>query len=277
MNDNDTIAIIKLRPHHLLCLQGFSGKGYSTKFIENMAFIKQALSEQEAMIDLKFSSDDICAKCPHLISKDLCQIADTVKTKDNKVIKYFDLTQKLYNFNDLITQIKQKITPSILADICSDCAWYDNSHCRKNILGKVSNQDTREIIFKLVFERIVNGEDNNDTFFNLTEVLDETNLARAKLIYEETSLNKKGKFINSLIENYANEFKVERIYKIDLAIMFVAIYEILFDELSHKIAANEAVVLSKKYSTEKSSKYINGILSSIIKDKEKIINECKNT
>jgi|GEM_PF-33188 len=275
---------IKLRPHHLLCLQGFSGKGYSDDFIENMTAIKEVLSDKNSIINLVFSNDDICFKCPHLLTNNLCATGSGVKIKDDKIIKYFSLVQKQYNYHELITQIKEKITPSIMADICNECTWYDNSHCRKNILGKVSNQDAREIIFKLIFERAVNNnEDNENTFLMLTEVLDEENLSRARLIYDETSLNytsslKKGEFINSIINNYANEYKVERLYKVDLAILIVAVYEILFDEeLSYKIAANEAVLLAKKYSGDNSSKFINGILSSIIKDKENLLNECKNS
>jgi len=279
MQNSASISPIKLRPHHLLCLQGFSGKGYSNQFIQNMQDIKDKLSAPNSQINMVFSSDDICACCPHLIAPGLCETADSVKIKDNKVIKYFKLAQKAYNYQDLINEIKLNITPSIMADICSDCAWYDNSYCRKNILGKVSNQDTREIIFKLIFERIVNNDtDNEDTFLLTTEILDEENLLRARNIYEQTAIKNKGEFLKSTIDRYANKFDIERLYKVDFAILILAAYEILFDEeMSYKIAANEAVLLSKKYSSEKSSKFINGILSSIIKDKETLLNECKNS
>jgi len=271
--------IIKLRPHHLLCLQGFSGKGYSKDFVSNMTKLKEDLFKEDAMINLAGGSDDICAKCPHLLMDGLCQTEKKVKTKDDKVVKYFGLGHKLYDFGALVNDIKNKITPSIMADICGDCAWYDNSHCRKNILGQVTNQDTREIIFKLIFERVINSASNEDTFLMLTEVLDAENLKRARMIYDETGADKKGAFIDDLIEKYACEFKADRVFKVDMAILIVAIYEILFDELSHKIAANEAVLLAKKYSSEKSSKFINGVLSSIIKEKETILNEykCKNS
>ncbi len=67
------------------------------------------------------------------------------------------------------------------------------------------------------------------------------------------------------ISKVAEGFKLDRIYKVDLAILLLATYEIKFVEnLPSKVSINEALELAKKYSTEQSSKYINGILKNFV-------------
>ena len=50
----------------------------------------------------------------------------------------------------------------------------------------------------------------------------------------------------------------------DLSILKLAIYEIKYNEIPYKVAINEAVELAKKYSTEDSSSFVNGILAKVI-------------
>ena len=69
----------------------------------------------------------------------------------------------------------------------------------------------------------------------------------------------------SAIKNVSTGFKVDRIYKVDLAILLVAVYEMKYVKtIPNKVSINEALNLSKIYSTEKSSGYINGILSNFV-------------
>ena len=53
--------MIKLRPHHLLCTQGYSGKGYSREFVENMTEIVKSIKNEKVQVQLIFSEDDICS------------------------------------------------------------------------------------------------------------------------------------------------------------------------------------------------------------------------
>jgi N utilization substance protein B len=63
----------------------------------------------------------------------------------------------------------------------------------------------------------------------------------------------------------------DRIAKVDLAILRLAIYEILYrDDIPDSVAVNEAIELSKKYSTDESGGFINGILGKIIRGKNGI-------
>ena len=127
---------MKLRPHHLLCTQGYSGKGYDKDFVKNMTAITTHLrGDNNATIEIVFSTDDICSQCPRMIGNDLCTSNDKVKRLDTKVAAYFDIEQRNYVYKDITRKINANMTPSMMEDICSECEWYPISACRRNILG----------------------------------------------------------------------------------------------------------------------------------------------
>lgn len=127
---------MKLRPHHLLCTQGYSGNGYSSGFVEKMTAITTYLrNDTNALVEIVFSTDDICSKCPNMIGTDLCEDNGKVKCIDKKVIDYFGLEEKNYLYQDITCKINSKMTPLIMDDICSECSWYPVSACKRNILG----------------------------------------------------------------------------------------------------------------------------------------------
>ena len=67
-------------------------------------------------------------------------------------------------------------------------------------------------------------------------------------------------------KNLKSDWKIERISKIDLAILKLAIYEIKYKEIPFKVVINEAVELAKKYGEDSSKNFVNGILASIVKE-----------
>ena len=90
--------------------------------------------------------------------------------------------------------------------------------------------------------------------------------------YIETVLNG----INSNIEKIDNiilsnlkNWTIDRIFKIDLAILRLAIYEILFiDNIPVKVSANEAVELAKTYGNNDSKSFVNGLIAKVIESKD---------
>ena len=73
--------------------------------------------------------------------------------------------------------------------------------------------------------------------------------------------------IDKEIESVSNKWKVDRMDKVDKAILRLAYYEIKMDEdIPDRVAVNEAVELSKKYSSDASPKFINGILSNFVSE-----------
>lgn len=72
--------------------------------------------------------------------------------------------------------------------------------------------------------------------------------------------------IDGLIEKHAIGWKLNRISRVDLSILRVSIYEILFrDDIPYNVSVNEAIEMAKKYSTEEAGSFINGILSKVPK------------
>ncbi len=73
--------------------------------------------------------------------------------------------------------------------------------------------------------------------------------------------------INELINKYAKNWTVNRMPKVDIAILKLAISEILFvEEIPNKVSINEAVEISKVYCDDKAPKFINGILGSVVNE-----------
>ena len=70
--------------------------------------------------------------------------------------------------------------------------------------------------------------------------------------------------INSIIESFSNNWKIFRMSHVDRNIMRIAVYELLYcHDIPSKVSINEAIDMGKKYGTEESGAFINGILDSI--------------
>lgn len=76
--------------------------------------------------------------------------------------------------------------------------------------------------------------------------------------------------IDNTIRPYLKGWTLERISYIDRTILRIGTYELLFEvDLPDLVAINEAVELAKKFGDEKSAKFINGVLSNMMKEKQK--------
>ena len=80
---------------------------------------------------------------------------------------------------------------------------------------------------------------------------------------------KNQKEINKLANKYMNNWTINRLNKVDKAILSLAIYELMYTDTPSVVAINEAIELSKKYSEEAVTKMINGILDKIYHEEEK--------
>jgi N utilization substance protein B len=69
--------------------------------------------------------------------------------------------------------------------------------------------------------------------------------------------------IDKLISKHLNDWNISRIGSVEKAILRLGTYEILFNEVDGAIIINEAIELSKKLCTEKSAKFINGVLDAV--------------
>ena len=116
---------MELRGHHLLCILGFQGYGYSEDFVLNMTRINELRKTDETTIKLINSSDDICSACPNL-KNDLCENEmqnETIVKMDEEVLSEFDINKE-YNAIDLFNEVILKFnTLKSVENICNDCKW----------------------------------------------------------------------------------------------------------------------------------------------------------
>ena len=114
--------------------------------------------------------------------------------------------------------------------------------------------DERELAFKSIYSK----------FFNPTEGIENENKTEfANKILDEYIQHKDE--VHTLISDNLKGYTIDRLYKIDLAILILTIVEVNYIGTPKEIVINEAVELAKKFSTDKSPKFINGFLAQIIK------------
>ena len=122
---------IYLRPHHIMCINNFIGKGYSDEFVDNMRNVI-ALLENGAEIIFKKSCDNLCEKCPNRICN-ICESENKIIALDCNTISKLSLKyHNSYSFPELNKKYTNTIkTEKDIEEVCGDCCWIDI--CKNNI------------------------------------------------------------------------------------------------------------------------------------------------
>ncbi|MDO5555841.1 MAG: transcription antitermination factor NusB [Clostridia bacterium] len=132
----------------------------------------------------------------------------------------------------------------------------------------MNRSQTREMAFKLLYQieiqKEVNKEDIN-LFFENNQIASKESQDYIENVVN--GINKEEKeIINIISKNLKEDWEIERISKINLALLKLGIYEIIYKKLPFKVVINEVVELAKKYGEETSHLFINGILASVVKE-----------
>ena len=118
---------MNLRPHHLLCIQKFTGHGYDEAFTKHLTEIVKLLAEKsETEINLTYGCDFVCLSCPNKIN-DACLTEEKVLKMDGGVLNSCGLTygEKL-SWAEFSRRAREEIFESDRAEqICSSCQWYE--------------------------------------------------------------------------------------------------------------------------------------------------------
>ena len=78
-------------------------------------------------------------------------------------------------------------------------------------------------------------------------------------------------YIDNVLKPYLKNWKIDRLSKVDLSMMRLCTYEILFeDSIPDKVSINEAIELAKKFAGDKTPAFINGVLNNVLNNKENI-------
>lgn len=127
----------------------------------------------------------------------------------------------------------------------------------------------RELAFRLIYSLEIQKPENLEEQIELYLECEEVEENEAKEYIKDAVLGIKEHIdeIQGLIEkNLKADWKIDRISKIDLSLLKLAIYEIKYKKIPYKVAINEGLELSKKYGEESSKNFVNGILASVVKE-----------
>ena len=121
---------------------------------------------------------------------------------------------------------------------------------------------------QLIYERMLGGQCEEETMRDLLGFSadgDDAGYIRDAL---EGTLEHERE-IDEAIEPKLVNWLIDRIARVDLAILRLAVYEILYrDDVSDAVAVNEAVELAKNFSTDEAGPFVNGLLGSILREKK---------
>ena len=131
----------------------------------------------------------------------------------------------------------------------------------------MNRRKSREIAMKLVYEMLIKKDGYEEIFEDFKEHT-EIDLADVDMEYIKRILSgiyESSSTIDETIEKYLVNWKLERLSRIDIAILRLAIYEITNEEdIPDVVSVNEAVELAKKYSQDVTGAFINGVLGKLI-------------
>ena len=120
------------------------------------------------------------------------------------------------------------------------------------------NENLEEMLMEFFEINEDNNEDKPQDSLNTNDIRFSQEIIRGTL--------DKLEYIDQLLQSNITGWTKERIAKVDLAILRLALYEIFFrDDIPDSVSINEALELAKKYSTDESSGFINGVLGKIIR------------
>lgn len=121
--------VLRIRAHHLLCMQGFQGYGYSQNFVDNMTeIINNIKSTPGLLVEIISECDSVCLCCPHNVGGVCSKEPDSrekIKKMDMEVLRRLDINEGAKIFaKDIFGLVNTKLKRiSDAIEICGDCSW----------------------------------------------------------------------------------------------------------------------------------------------------------
>jgi N utilization substance protein B len=133
----------------------------------------------------------------------------------------------------------------------------------------MKRSEIRELAFKLIYsleiQKSENLEEQIDLYIENNEIEEQNAVEYIKDCIH--GINENEEEINKTVESsLTSDWKIDRISKVNLSLLKLAIYEIKYKNIPYKVEINEVVELAKMYGEETSGKFINGALAKIVKE-----------
>lgn len=126
----------------------------------------------------------------------------------------------------------------------------------------MNRTEARAAAMKLIYEWQLGGDGGEETRLGLLDIRpgeEEADFMDALVAGVQESADE----LDALIEQYAANWRIERIERVTLAVLRLAIYELTHGELSANVIINEALELTRTYASPESVAFVNGILGSV--------------
>ncbi len=132
----------------------------------------------------------------------------------------------------------------------------------------MNRSETRENAFRLLYSfqliKDLDYKEQLEIYINEENITDKDAVKYITDIVE--GIKKNDKEIEDVIsQNIKEEWTIDRINKVNLTLLKLGIYEMLYSKLPYKVVINEVVELSKKYGDDNSKSFVNGVLASVVK------------
>ncbi|MFT8320756.1 MAG: DUF1284 domain-containing protein [Bacillus sp. (in: firmicutes)] len=127
-----------LRGHHLLCVHGFQGMGYSPDFVQKMTEVVTDVQNDELDFPIKVVTglDETCLFCPHS-REGICNAPkanEFVLGLDQKVLTHLQIEKdQTYQKEELVSLVTEKVNPDDLDFLCEGCSWLSYGVCKEGI------------------------------------------------------------------------------------------------------------------------------------------------
>ena len=126
----------------------------------------------------------------------------------------------------------------------------------------------REYAFMLIYELEIQkefSEENIDIFLENHNIEDKNARKYIRKIIRGIKANEQ-ELEEKISEKLKPKWQLQRISKINVALLKLSIYEMLYADVPYKVAINEAIELAKTYGEDSSAPFINGVLANVVKE-----------
>lgn len=134
----------------------------------------------------------------------------------------------------------------------------------------MTRTEIRELTFELLYSLEIQKMEQEEYNEQIKLFLVEQNVSQEKAkTYMTETVNgiakNKEEILELISQNLKEKWDISRVSKINITLLKLATYEIVYTELPYKVVVNEAVEIAKKYGDDTSPAFINGVLANIIK------------
>ena len=139
----------------------------------------------------------------------------------------------------------------------------------------MNRSQVRELAFKLLYQIEIQKEINNEDialFFENNQINSKEAQEYIEDIVNGVAEESK-EIMEEISKNLKQDWEIDRISKVNLALLKLSIYEIIYNKIPYKVGINEVIELAKKYSEDNSAAFINGVLAGILNKKTEDVDE----